>query len=165
MRQADDPMRSQHLTLGAEAFPDWRDIAGSQPRATTAASATARPAKHHAGRLAAGITGSTLLSLALMFSGNASSDVEPAADRTADTSGFAEAMRDYEDCRWQEAFTRFAELAHRGHGEAARMAWQMWRYGPELFGMDFRVDAALRQRWMATWYRRPTPAKTEFVRP
>jgi hypothetical protein len=156
MNPADDPMRSQHLTLGAEAFPGWHPFSGDFSQAIPAAHG-----KTKASRLVTRLTGNSLLGLALMFSGNAQAEVEP-AQYTLKGSEFTMAMRQYEDCHWQVAFERFADLAQQGHGEAARMAWQMWRYGPELFGIEFSVEPDQRQRWLAAW--RGSPAKADDAR-
>lgn len=66
--------------------------------------------------------------------------------------GFAQAMSDYEDNRWQQAFDQFASMADQGNGQAARMAWLMWRHGPELFDRGFFATAMQRQRWLDTWH-------------
>jgi hypothetical protein len=149
MKHIDDPMRSQHLDLGTEAFPGWQPFPGhvSQPLPVG-------DERRKVGGLVTRLTGNSLLSLALIFSGNAQADPEP-AEHPIKGSEFTMAMQHYEDSHWQEAFGRFAALAQQGHGEAARMAWQMWRYGPELFGIEFPADANQRQLWLAAW--RGTP--------
>ncbi len=146
----DDPMRSQHPVLGAAAFPGWHPFQGNFSQALPSANEGRKTTG-----LATRLAGNSLLSLALMFSGNAQADIEP-AEHPLNGSEFTMAMQHYEDSHWQEAFDRFADLAQQGHGEAARMAWQMWRYGPELFGIEFPVNADQRQHWLAAW--RGTPS-------
>jgi hypothetical protein len=130
MTPADDPMTSQHLLLGAEAFSGCRPPSGDR----RAMRATQNP----------------LLSLTLMFSGSAEAEIKP-TDYSPRGTKFAIAMQHYESSHWWEAFDHFADLAEQGHGEAARMAWRMWRYGPELFGIEFPADTDRRLRWLAAW--------------
>lgn len=140
MSPRDDPMRSQRLSLGAEAFPGWSEL----------------PDRHHGNHPVTSAIGNTLLGLALMFSGNANADLEPTTEQILDGTSFTLAMQHYEDCRWHEAYSRFSRLADNGHRDAARMAWQMWRYGAELFGIEFQVDAERRYRWLAAWRGAPS---------
>lgn len=164
MNTQPDPMRSQHLNLGAEAFPEMCLVS-----APNADEPSARPSRdHRARRLASGIAGNTLLSLALMFSGDAGAAVDNPSEITAGPSvewRYAAAMEDYEESRWPEAFIRFSMLAAEGHREAARMAWQMWRYGPELFGMEFPAGANQPQVWLATWRGLTIRARVESSAP
>ena len=54
-------------------------------------------------------------------------------------SDFLAAMLAYERSHWQQAFHTLADLADRGHVEAARIAGQMQRFGLPLYGMQFPV--------------------------
>ena len=62
---------------------------------------------------------------------------------------FGEAMRLLGDGRWQQAFTRLAELADAGHPVAARIALLLVRRGTRLFGGSFRASA----QQLASWQR------------
>lgn len=92
-----------------------------------------------------------LASLGLLSSASASTD-----SPSQGSVDFGAAMANYEDNRWPVAFEQFARLADQGHRDAARMAWQMWRYGPELFAQSFEVAPAQRTHWHSVW--RQTPA-------
>jgi hypothetical protein len=74
-----------------------------------------------------------------------------ACAQTADTAEMAQvfdaAMLDYERNHWAEAYAAFGQLADRGHRDAARIALQMWRYGPALYGTSFAADAQQVERW------------------
>lgn len=91
-----------------------------------------------------------LASLGPLSSASASTDSP--GPRSED---FAVAMENYEDNRWPAAFEQFARLADQGHRDAARMAWQMWRYGPELFTRRFEVAPEQRAHWQAVWRQAP----------
>ena len=72
--------------------------------------------------------------------------------RTSDAApAFDAAMVAYERNHWDEAFAALARLADRGHPEAARMALQMWRFGPKLYQTDFSASAAQVERWTQLW--------------
>ncbi len=62
---------------------------------------------------------------------------------------FGEAMHLMEDGRWQQAFTRLAELADAGHPVAARIALLLVRRGTRLFGGSFGASA----QQLASWQR------------
>jgi 2,4-dienoyl-CoA reductase-like NADH-dependent reductase (Old Yellow Enzyme family) len=70
----------------------------------------------------------------------------PAAD-----PAFDNALVAYERNHWDEAYTALAQLADRGHPQAARMALQMWRFGPKLYQKDFGASAAQLERWTQLW--------------
>ena len=57
----------------------------------------------------------------------------------------------YERNHWDEAFTALVRLADRGHPDAARVALQMWRYGPILYRASFSASAAQVERWTQLW--------------
>lgn len=140
MTLADDPIGS---------------LCGGFPHALSMAASDGRKAD----RLATRLPGASSLSLALLFSGGVARTDIDTSERPVKESKFPMSLQNCENRHWREAFDRFADLAEHGHGEAARMAWQMWRYGPELFGIEFPVDADRRQRWLAAW--RGTWAKAE----
>jgi hypothetical protein len=71
--------------------------------------------------------------------------VEPPGDVTADA--FDEALIEYERCHWAAAWELLARLADRGHPRAARLALDMHRFGPRLFGGAFSADAARLASW------------------
>lgn len=56
---------------------------------------------------------------------------------------FTMALQQYEDGRYAAAYGRFVWLANRGHGDAARFALDMFRFGKALYGSEF--DAAPHQ--------------------
>jgi hypothetical protein len=60
---------------------------------------------------------------------------------------FGEAMRLMEDGRWQQAFTRLAELADVGHPPAARIALLLVRRGTRLFGGSYSASAQQLVAW------------------
>ena len=60
---------------------------------------------------------------------------------------FDEAMLAYEHNHWPEAYAGFAVLADQGHTEASRIALQMWRYGPSLYGLPFAASDGQVKRW------------------
>lgn len=71
---------------------------------------------------------------------------EPAVD-AAMAVAYDEALAEYERCHWPEAFQALAQLADRGHAQAARVALQMRRFGPALYGWTFTASAAQIGRW------------------
>lgn len=60
---------------------------------------------------------------------------------------FEAAMAEYEANRWQQAFDALAELADKGHAEAARMALRMKRFGPKLYGREFVASGRQEELW------------------
>jgi hypothetical protein len=62
---------------------------------------------------------------------------------------FQQAHDAYERSHWRAAFEGFAGLADLGHAEAARVALQMSRFGPVLYGQDFETAPPRQQRWRA----------------
>jgi hypothetical protein len=72
---------------------------------------------------------------------------EPAP--TAGASALPESLLlDYERCHWANAYAAARSLADQGHAEAARLALQMRRYGPTLFGQAFEASPEATQRWL-----------------
>lgn len=64
---------------------------------------------------------------------------------------FDAALAAYERNHWREAYEALARLADDGHPEAARMALQMWRFGPRLYRTDFTASATQVERWTQLW--------------
>ncbi len=70
------------------------------------------------------------------------------AARAAETApGFDQAMQAYERNHWPEAYAAFARLADQGHPEAARLALQMWAWGPRLYGRRFDASEQQLRQW------------------
>lgn len=61
-----------------------------------------------------------------------------AAD-TATAQAFDTALQAYERCHWLQAFEQLVRLAERDHAQAARMAMQMYKHGPGLYGQTFAL--------------------------
>lgn len=90
-----------------------------------------------AGALAASLLGSTVRA-----------QVAAAGEPTgvaADT--FQAAMVEYERCHWSEAWELLARTADGGDPQAARLALDMHRFGPSLFGRTFSVGEARLAAW------------------
>jgi hypothetical protein len=107
---------------------------------TTADEETAMPCKKSA--LLHRLTG--VVAVLVLLSGSAS------AQRGADTQAASEydaAMVEYERNHWPEAYAALVRLADRGHPQAARIALQMWRYGPALYRTAFAASAVQFERW------------------
>lgn len=74
------------------------------------------------------------------------------ADRLSESAFspvFEAAQLSYERNHWPQAFAAYAALADSGHAEAARIALQMARLGPALYGSRFAASDGQRQRWAA----------------
>ncbi|QJW83913.1 hypothetical protein HK414_07790 [Ramlibacter terrae] len=66
-----------------------------------------------------------------------------AAPRSAeDQKRFAEALRLYRGGRWAAAYDRFVALADAGDAPSSRIALQMLRHGPELYGSRWTAAPA-----------------------
>jgi hypothetical protein len=48
---------------------------------------------------------------------------------------------------WAETYSVVARLADTGSSEASRLALQMYRNGPAIYGMSFRASNQQLQRW------------------
>jgi len=72
-----------------------------------------------------------------------STETSPAA------TPYDQAMDAYERNHWGRAFDSLAALADAGHGEAARLAWLMSRYGVALYRAQLDAEPARRARWLA----------------
>ena len=74
------------------------------------------------------------------------------ADAAAEWAGqFDAALVEYERNHWPQAFAALSALADRGHPEAARMALQMWRYGPALYRLEFLATSRQVETWARAW--------------
>jgi hypothetical protein len=91
--------------------------------------------------------GSRRLVAALLLSVSGLFGAAAANEEDADT--FARAMRAYAHDHYPQAFADLASLADSGHGEAARIAWLMHRYGLRLYGGRFEVEPGRAGRWLA----------------
>lgn len=69
------------------------------------------------------------------------------ADAASAEAAFNDAMAQYSDCRWADAYSRFAVLAEQGHAEAARIALLMLRHGPALYRHEWSGSPAQVTRW------------------
>lgn len=68
---------------------------------------------------------------------------------SSERARFEEAQQLYRIGRWSAAYGRFATLADRGNADAARMALQMLRHGPDLYGTDWSASASQVASWEA----------------
>lgn len=64
-----------------------------------------------------------------------------------DALAFTVAMEAYRNNHWPQSYAQLASLADRGHVEAARIASQMHRWGPRLYGQHFHADAERLAHW------------------
>ena len=69
------------------------------------------------------------------------------SEANATSDAFEAALLEYERCHWATAWESLARLANRGHPLAARLALDMQRFGPRLFGGTFRADSAQLAAW------------------
>jgi hypothetical protein len=74
-----------------------------------------------------------------------------AAEQAVSGADFAAAMQMYERNQWPQAYAALARLADLGHAEAARIALQMWQWGPVLYRTEFAASAERRARWAWVW--------------
>ena len=64
-----------------------------------------------------------------------------------DATKLQQAAEAYESNHWVKAFTTYADLADAGHYEAARIAYQMWRYGVPLYSTRFLARPEQLKKW------------------
>lgn len=64
-------------------------------------------------------------------------------------SGFDAGLEIYERNHWPDAYRTMSRLADDGHTEAARVALQMKRFGPVLYGHRFEATPYQELKW--TW--------------
>jgi|GEM_PF-1703177 len=88
--------------------------------------------------------------LAGAVAAEATAQVGAAAD-AEQARQFDAALVEYERNHWPQAFAALSALADRGHTEAARMALQMWRYGPALYGREFVATSRQVEAWARGW--------------
>ncbi len=69
---------------------------------------------------------------------------------------FMNAVEAYEQNHWTEAFLGFSRLADKGDAEAARIAFQMSKYGTALYKTAFLVTGSQYERWRAASKPDPT---------
>ncbi|MBL8341321.1 MAG: hypothetical protein JNL30_07615 [Rubrivivax sp.] len=90
--------------------------------------------------------GLALFALQGVTSANDTDAVKP---RAGEATRFEHAQARYEAGHYAEAYARFAQLADCGHREAARIAWQMRQFGPQLYGTQFTAGPQQLWRWRA----------------
>ena len=61
---------------------------------------------------------------------------------------YLEATALYEDGHYAAAYVRLAELADDGHPDAARITLLMVRFGPELYGNEWKPSSRRIERWL-----------------
>ncbi len=75
------------------------------------------------------------------------------------TPSFAAAMAAYESSHWAQSYEMLARLADGGHADAARIAAQMHRWGPRLYGQHFPATATQLAQWQQlAWCGASAPA-------
>lgn len=62
-------------------------------------------------------------------------------------AAFDRAMVEYTRCHWKAAWEQLAHLADAAHPVAARLALDMHRFGPRLFGGAFHADTRRLVAW------------------
>ncbi len=87
---------------------------------------------------------------------------QPGATALTDPA-FDAAMQAYERNHWQVAYTGFAALADRGDTASGRIALQMWRHGPALYGTSFTAQPQQVRHWTHLWDCDRTPAAQACV--
>jgi hypothetical protein len=70
-----------------------------------------------------------------------------AATAAGAATRYQAARDEYEVGHFAVAFATFTQLADEGHCEAARMAYQMSRYGRQLYATEFSLSAPRLARW------------------
>ena len=87
----------------------------------------------------------TVLSLALLLTFGAPHS--RAASPDDDALAFRAAMAAYQSRQWQQSYAAFTVLADGGHVQSARVAAQMHRWGPRLYGMRLSATTAQLALW------------------
>ncbi len=67
--------------------------------------------------------------------------------QSASPEGLEDAMYQYDRGHYAEAFEVIAHVADGGDAEASRLAIDMWRFGPALYGIRFPVRMDQLQHW------------------
>lgn len=65
----------------------------------------------------------------------------------AEADGYEQAVVQYHNGRWADAYGRFIALANEGDADAARTALFMYRYGPQLYNAHWDAMPSEVQRW------------------
>lgn len=65
----------------------------------------------------------------------------------AEISKSQQAAEAYEINHWVDAFAIYAYLADTGDANAARIAYQMWKYGVLLYATEFSATPFQLKRW------------------
>lgn len=84
---------------------------------------------------------------ACMLSTQASAQNMASDEISTSDSASQLAAEAYEKNHWLEAFINYAHLADTGNTEAARIAFQMWRYGAPLYATQFSATSAQLGNW------------------
>ena len=87
------------------------------------------------------------IALAAMLLAAASAPSVRAGEGASLQARFEAAREAYDRCHWEQAWQEFSRLADEGHAESARLALEMWRFGPALFRHAFAPDADRVLRW------------------
>jgi len=69
------------------------------------------------------------------------------ATAAPEDDSFATAMQNYDDCHYTVAFQSLAALADGGHAGAARIAFLMVRFGPQLYGSQWSASPNQIDKW------------------
>jgi hypothetical protein len=84
----------------------------------------------------------------------------PALGMAAEADGYDEAVVQYHNGRWADAYGRFIALANEGDADAARTALFMLRYGPQLYNSHWDAmpgEVAQWEKLAASTQGRSTP--------
>ena len=90
------------------------------------------------------VRATTLMLLALLLTAGAPHSRATPAD---DAPAFRAAMAAYRSSQWQQSYAALLVLADGGHVQAARVAGQMHRWGPRLYGMRFAATTTQLAQW------------------
>lgn len=85
----------------------------------------------------------------LIFSSLCIYSIHASAQKIATTeiSKSQQAAEAYEKNHWADAFATYAYLADTGDANAARIAYQMWKYGVPLYATEFLATPLQLKRW------------------
>jgi len=65
----------------------------------------------------------------------------------SDADAYGQAVTQYQQGRWADAYGRFMALANDGDADAARTALFMYRYGPQLYNAHWDAMPMQVARW------------------
>lgn len=71
----------------------------------------------------------------------------PTLGRAAEPDSYDEAVAQYQQGHWANAYGQFMALANAGDADAARTALFMLRYGPQLYKAHWDAMPSEVQRW------------------